>query len=129
VEIPQEYIVESKFHDPRGSGRATRKLLALPDPPSCILYPDDISFLGGMSELERQGLKIPTDISVAGYDGISLSQLLRPSLTTMHQDSAELGAAAARRLIRAIEDPQTDFPDQTLIAGTLIPGQTVRSLL
>ena len=129
VDVPQEYLVESMYHDPKGSALATRKLLALPNPPTCILYPDDISFLGGMTELERQGLKIPADISATGYDGIALSQLLRPRLTTLRQDSGELGAAAARRLIKAIEDPQTDFPDQTLIPGMLVPGQTVRSLL
>ncbi|MCR5808232.1 MAG: hypothetical protein K6G56_01570 [Clostridiales bacterium] len=47
-----------------GVSRATRALLALPERPTCIFYPDDLSFLGGMSELEKHGLSIPKDMSV-----------------------------------------------------------------
>ncbi len=101
----------------------------LADPPTCILYPDDISYIGGMNELERLGLKVPADISAAGYDGVSLSQMLRPRLTTLRQDSLAMGAAAANRLVRSIEDPRTDFPDLTLIKGELIQGQSVGSLI
>ena len=65
LDIPEEYIKEGIYHDPRSSALMTRELLALKNRPSCILYPDDFSFIGGMNEIERQGLSIPDDISVS----------------------------------------------------------------
>jgi LacI family transcriptional regulator len=129
LSVPPEYLKQGRFHDPDTSRRMTRELMELPEPPTCILFPDDISAIGGINEFEKMGLKVPANISMAAYDGIALSQMLRPRLTTLRQDSQALGAAAASRLVKSIEDPRTDFPDQTLIRGELIKGQSVRSLI
>ena len=128
LEIPPEYVRPAVFHDPRSSGLQTRALLALPKRPTCILYPDDLSFLGGMSELERHGLSIPGDISVAGYDGIPLSQILRPRLSTYRQAGEEMGREAARLLIEQIEQPDVWLPQQITVAGELLPGDTVANI-
>ncbi len=128
IKPPPEYVKSALFHDPKSSGLATRELLALPEPPTCILYPDDFSFIGGMNEVERHGLKIPADISVAGYDGILLSQVLRPRLTTTMQDTLAIGQAAAQKLVQAIEAPKTAFPEQIVIPGKLLEGETVARL-
>ena len=128
LEIPPEYIRPAIFHDPRSSGLQTRALLALPERPTCILYPDDLSFLGGASELERQGLTIPGDMSVAGYDGIPLSQILRPRLTTYRQAAEEMGGTAARLLIEQIEQPDVWLPQQITLEGELLPGDTVANI-
>ena len=128
LEVPDDYVRTARYHDPRQSGLATRDLLALKEPPTCILYPDDVSLLGGMTEIERSGLSIPGDISIAGYDGIPLSQLLRPILTTLRQDSQQLGAQAARLLIEAIEQPKTYLPQLVMIPGSVQEGGTVRRI-
>src|SRR5690554_845243 len=82
INISDEYVKLAQYHIPKYSGLATRELLALENRPTCIIYPDDYSFMGGMTEIEKHGLKIPDDISVVGYDGIYLSKILRPILTT-----------------------------------------------
>ncbi|MDL2300514.1 LacI family transcriptional regulator [Clostridiaceae bacterium OttesenSCG-928-D20] len=128
LKIPDEYILPSLYHDTKGSRLATKKLLALPDPPTCILYPDDFSYIGGMNEIEHAGKSIPNDISVAGYDGIYLSQALRPRLTTIKQDTAAIGRAAANQLIAAIQEPKTSFPEQIMIPGQILPGDTIKAL-
>jgi len=128
LDVPDDYVRTARYHDPRQSGLATRDLLALKAPPTCILYPDDVSLLGGMTEIERSGLSIPGDISVAGYDGIPLSQLLRPIFTTLRQDSQQLGAQAARLLIEAIEQPKTYLPQLVMIPGSVQEGGTVRRI-
>ena len=128
VEIPPEYIRPAVFHDPRSSGLQTRALLALPERPTCIFYPDDLSFLGGMSELERNGLSVPGDMSVAGYDGIPLSQILRPRLATYRQAAEEMGREAARLLIEQIEQPDVWLPQQITVEGELLPGDTVANI-
>ena len=116
------------YHDPRSSGLATRELLALEDRPTCILYPDDFSFIGGMNEIEKQGLSIPEDISVVGYDGILLSQVLRPKLTTFRQDAEEIGKQAALALIDKIENPKQFITNHVVVKGKLIPGDTVKRI-
>ena len=128
IRVPDEYVRAARFHDPDTSARVTHELLALEHPPTCIIYPDDICVLGGRSEMESQGLSIPEDISVAGYDGALLSEALRPPLTTVRQDTDTLGRRAAAILIEAIENKKTYLPQQELIPGQLIPGGTVKKL-
>ena len=128
INVPDEHVKAAIYHDPKSSGLATRELLSLQNRPTCILYPDDFSFLGGMSELERQGLKIPDDISVVGYDGILLSQALRPRLTTFRQDSEGIGRRAAAKLVEEIENPKMFVPTQVLVSGSLLIGNTVKQI-
>ncbi|MEA5047398.1 MAG: LacI family DNA-binding transcriptional regulator [Eubacteriales bacterium] len=128
VRVPSSYVQSALYHDPKSSGLATRELLALPDRPTCILYPDDFSFVGGMNELERQGVSIPEDMSVAGYDGILLSQVLRPRLTTYRQNAEVMGREAAAKLVEAIEQPKTCLPQQIMVSGQLLEGDTVKNI-
>lgn len=128
IKIPDEYIKRARYHDPKSSALATRELLDLPDPPTCIMYPDDFSFIGGMNEIEQHGLSIPEDISVAGYDGIYLSQVLRPKLTTYRQDTEALGREAAHQIIGQITDKKTFVPKQIWIKGDLLTGDSIRKI-
>ena len=125
IEVPEEYVMEGRFHEPKDSGLATRTLLALRERPTCILYPDDVSTLGGMTEITSQGLRIPEDVSCFGYDGIRLAGILRPMLTTFRQDAKAIGAAAVDSLISAIEEPKCFVPQTITINGEIMEGQTV----
>lgn len=126
LQIPEEYIIECVYHDSDRCAQATRQLLELPDPPTCILFPDDFSYIGGMNVIQEKGLRIPEDISAVGYDGIHLAKVLR--LTTYSQNAAELGRTAAERLISLIEHPKTTILDRTLIQGGLMEGNSVKDL-
>ncbi len=125
LEVPREYVVPAIYHDSSASAAATRQLLSLKNRPTCILYPDDISYIGGMNEIEKQGLSIPGDICAAGYDGIHISQLLRPRLTTLRQDAELMGTTAAEELARAVEEGKLYIPGRIMIPGSLLPGDTV----
>ena len=126
--IPEGYVIETKYHDPPSAGEATKELMALKEPPTCILYPDDISYLGGRKALDEMGLSIPGDVSAVGYDGIFLSQLLDPRLTTLHQDADLMGVRAAEELARAVTEGRAYIPGRVVIPGELLEGQTVKRL-
>jgi LacI family transcriptional regulator len=128
IPIPTEYVRPALYHIPKNSGLQTRELLSLQDPPTCIIYPDDYSLMGGLSEIEKHGLKVPDDISVVGYDGIYLSRILRPVLTTYVQDSVEIGRAAAIKVVDQIEKPKTFVPEIIMINGKLQEGKTVKDI-
>lgn len=128
IEVPEEYIIPARFHEPKDSGLATRKLLGCKVRPTCILYPDDISYLGGLTELESQGLRVPEDISCFGYDGIHISTILRPQLSTYRQNAEAIGRIAAEQLISAIEEPKFYVPQVITVPGEVLPGATVKNL-
>ncbi len=128
IALTPEYVRAAMYHDPGSSTEATRALLSLSNPPTCIMYPDDFSFVGGRNVIAEMGLRMPEDISVAGFDGIYLSQVLQPALTTMQQDTVMIGSEAAKRLIACIEEPQTTVVEQVMVAGRLLPGKSVRKL-
>lgn len=128
ITVPEDYVKASYYHDPKTSAKLTRQLLEGADPPTCIIFPDDFSFIGGMNVIEEKGLRIPEDISVAGFDGILLSQVLKPKLTTVKQDSEYIGREAARKLIEWIENPKTSLATQVLIQGKLLEGNTVKKI-
>ena len=126
LEIPEEYIRECVYHDPDRCAQATRELLELPDPPTCIIFPDDFSYIGGMNVLNEKGLRIPEDISAVGYDGIHLARVL--NLTTYSQNTEQLGKVAADRLISLIERPKTTLIDRIMVPGNLLEGTSVKDI-
>lgn len=128
VEVPDEYMPVIPYRDAESAAMATSALLDLPDPPTCILYPDDFSALGGINEIHERGLRIPDDISIAGYDGLTFARILEPRLTTLCQDTEALGRIAAQKLIDLIENPKTTIIDKFTVNGTLFPGASVRDL-
>ena len=97
-------------------------MIALNNRPTCIIFPDDYSYLGSMKVLQEAGLRVPEDISAMGYDGIRLARVI--GLTTYRQDTETLGRAACRRLIEKIENPEA-MTEQTVVMGHLVPGETV----
>ncbi|HPF88612.1 MAG TPA: LacI family DNA-binding transcriptional regulator [Candidatus Limiplasma sp.] len=128
VTVPDEYVLECEYNEPASVYRATRRLLSLPDRPTCILISDDYAALGAYDAIQGAGLHVPDDISVAGYDGIPMMQMMKPRLTTIHQDTTRLGVEAARRLVELIENPKTAIPEIAVIPCTLIRGETIATI-
>jgi DNA-binding LacI/PurR family transcriptional regulator len=126
IPIRNEYILEGVYHAPDVSAELTEKLLSLKDRPTCIIYPDDFSCIGGINVIESRGLSIPDDISVAGYDGQRIAHVLEPKITTYKQNTGELGRIAAKRLIELIENPNSALIEQIVVKGELIRGRSVR---
>ena len=128
IKVNEDYIREAAYLETKGAAEQTEILLDMDDPPTCILYPDDTSLIGGKNVIMERGMHIPEDVSIAGYDGTRISQLSHPRITTIRQDTEEIGREAARRLIDAIEKPRTTLIERVVIEGTLITGQSVGEL-
>ena len=125
LEIPDEYVRASSYRDLEMAAKATGELLDLPNPPTCIMYPDDYAAVGGMNEIRERGLRIPEDISITGYDGIDLVRMMEPKLTTLCQDTRKIGRMAAEKLISLIEHPKTTLVDKFSVDGVLFKGGSV----
>ena len=128
LKIPDQYIIESRYHDAEKTGEAFRKLWSLPVRPTAVMFPDDYSFIVCRSMLEQMNISVPRDVSCVGYDGIPLSQQIRPRLTTLAQDAEEIGRASARKLVDTIENPKSVYVEEIKVSGKLIRGGTVRKV-
>lgn len=120
-----EYLVESVYDSPAAGMEAVKKLMSLPVPPTCILMPDDHCALGALNAASELGLRIPEDLSIAGYDGSRITQLTHPRITSVLQDSERMGRQAALFLIDRIENPRTAGSETAFIPTTLLPGESI----
>lgn len=96
-------------------------LLGLIDPPSAIFATSDISAIGVLSAAEIHGLSIPDDLSVVGYDGIRVSEWLRPKLTTVEQPIDALAQAALMSIMRQLRHGKNDQRRDTKLNEVVLP--------
>ena len=119
------YVVESDYDEPDAAYQAVMALMALPQPPTCILLPDDRCCLGALEAAKALGLRVPEDLSIGGFDGHAMMQLIHPRLTTIEQDARQIGARAAELLIERIENPQTAESKTVEVPARLLPGESI----
>jgi len=98
-------VQEGDFLQPQAYTCA-RKLLALPQPPTAIFASNDLSAFGVMEAVRDCGLRIPADISIAGFDDIPQASQIHPPLTTVRQPLQEMGRRATLLLLEQIEQPE-----------------------
>lgn len=103
-----------------------RTLLGGRDSPTALFCSNDLLALGVIRDLRALGRDVPSDISLAGFDGIAFGTLVTPSLTTVVQPSAEMGARALRLLVARLEGRRNldsiEMPHQLRI------GESTRAL-
>ena len=126
--VPPEYLCEGRYDDIPLTRERVMELLRLPERPTCILLPDDMSYLGAQDAAREMLLRVPEDISFAGYDGIPMTQALTPKLTSIRQNSEMMGQEAARRLIDLVENPSTASRKPVVFSIDLMEGGTIADL-
>lgn len=110
-----------------GGHRAMRAVLDAPRRPTAVFAVNDLMAFGAIQAIREWGLSVPGDISVVGFDDIPAANLSTPRLTTVAQPSYEVGRAAARMLLRRIDDPSP--PQQSLSMDcALVERETVRRI-
>ena len=86
-----------------GGATATAALLDLAEPPTAIVYANDVMAIAGMAVAASRGVSVPDQLSVTGFDDTELARHLSPALTTVRSDALGWGAAAAKLLLDVIE--------------------------
>lgn len=128
ITVPDSYFAEALYHDIVTSQEATNVLISQKDPPTCIFYPDDYSALGGIRELNSRNLIPGKNISIVGYDGIMLTSMMLPPLTSYEQDGEKIGQIMGQTLIENIDNGSSFKNRQVLVSGRLLKGGTVLDL-
>ena len=107
--IDDSWWVESDY-TAVGGRRETERLLDAPEPPTAIIYSNDMMAIAGMSVVFGRGLRVPEDVSIVGWDDFAVSQYLHPALSTVNQHPYEDGEQAATLLLQAIGGKAFDAP-------------------
>ena len=113
-------MIEGVFTDSILSYEITKNIMKKDNKPDAIMYPDDTAAIGGMKYLIEHGFSIPRDVAICGYDGVDISQLVTPKLTTIKQDIHKLGNLVTNLLIDKIEGKKTKnehWVDVELLVG------------
>jgi LacI family transcriptional regulator len=108
-----------------GGGAAMGRLLA-GTAPTAVFVASDTMALGALSELQRRGIAVPGDISVAGFDDIPGLEFVHPRLTTVHVPMAELGAAGVERLMRHLDGHDKNADAQLHAVELVVRESTAR---
>lgn len=85
-----------------GGREALTRLLAEKAPPRAVFFSNDALAVGGLMECHRRGLRVPTDIAIAGFADLDIAAESAPTLTTVHVGSRRIGEQAARLLMRRL---------------------------
>ena len=104
--------------------RAAGELLDLPQRPTALIGFNDKAAVGALAAAAQRGLRVPDDLSVAGFDDIDLAQATRPMLTTVRQPLQEMGRIAVSLLIRLLERHRLDALHIELATELVVRGST-----
>ena len=87
--------------------------------PDAFVCSGDVSAAQFKQTLEKAGLSVPKDILLTGFADMPIASLMTPPLTTVHQSREKLGAAAFRRMVERIANPDLP-PNEILLPAPLV---------
>lgn len=123
ITVDPHYIARGNFTYEAGAS-ALEQLLALPKPPTAVFCHSDIMALGALSWAKRQGLKVPEDLSIIGFDNISLAEFCDPPLTTVSQPRFDIGREAMLLLLNQLNGQFVDSGSRLLDCELIVRGST-----
>jgi DNA-binding LacI/PurR family transcriptional regulator len=101
-----------------GGIAAMESLLALLETPTAVVCYNDMTAIGALHVIQQHDLHVPDDISLVGFDDVSLASYLYPPLTTVRQPKIEMGRAAVEILIQLVQGSPVTAP--IICAGELV---------
>lgn len=114
---PDERLVVQTSFDRAGGAAGVDRLLADGRPFSAICCANDLQALGALERLAQLGIAVPHDVSIAGFDDISVAALTAPALSTVHLPLRELGGHGYEHAVRQLAGE--------VVAAELLPTEVV----
>jgi DNA-binding LacI/PurR family transcriptional regulator len=103
---------------PEGGMRAIAQLLALPEAPTAVFCYNDMTALGALRQIRTNGLRVPQDISLIGFDDLYIAQYTDPPLTTVRQPMRQMGRMAMETLLHLLEGSES-------VHSVKVPGELI----
>jgi LacI family transcriptional regulator len=128
--MPPRWIMEQPFTFDGGRS-AVQRLCSSPDHPTALICGTDVQAIGAVFECQAQGIAVPSQLSITGFDDIEFARFTIPPLTTVKVPIEEIGVRAAEKIVSLIDHqllPQeSPFVGICVQRGTLgtVPHPTV----
>ena len=123
--VDPELVVEATFSEDAGR-EAVAALLARRARFTAVFAGNDLMAIGALRGLDDAGLRVPRDVSVVGFDDIHLASYVRPGLTTVRQETYELGRLAVETLLELSTGDAVDPLERVLPTTLVRRGTTAR---
>lgn len=112
LEFKQENVIVSDYEEETQNGiyefengkKLAEKFLKLSERPTAVFAVNDMTAIGVIQELINNGVRVPEDVSMVGFDNIEVSSMINPPLTTVNQPSFETGRIACKLLMDRMND-------------------------
>ncbi len=117
---PLAGYVQHAANDPPGAGNALGLMLDLPEPPTAVVASTDVLAMGLLHEAHRRGILVPDELSIAGFDDISLAAYTVPALTTVRMPIRDMVAAAVGMVIGDGQSTARDRRQAPLVQPSLV---------
>jgi len=122
--LPAARVIEKPFTLAAGR-EGLREVTAGPTLPTAVICGNDVLAIGAIAECNAQGVAVPRQISITGFDDMEIASLITPGLTTVHFPTAELGFYAANHLLRRLAGESValrrELPVELVVRGTTAP--------
>lgn len=106
--------------------KAGEYFYSLKNPPTAIVSCNDLMAVGAMQYFSAQGVTIPDDVAITGFDDIYVSELVTPSLTTYRQPIAEIAKETIHLFLQNVENLQSNKKQIILDGELVIRNSTVK---
>ncbi len=123
IAIEESYLFYGDFSYEAGA-KGLSALMSLPQPPTAIFCHSDVMAIGALSQAKKLGLNVPLDLSIIGFDNITLTQYSDPPLTTVAQPCYQIGQQAMLLLLKQLQGQAAQIGSLLLESELLIRGST-----
>ncbi len=125
IAFDPELVKTGDFHY-ESALTAASELLRLPDRPTAIFAASDVQAMGVYEAARQNGLRLPEDLSVVGFDDVPMAQWVSPPLTTLRQPLAEMATLATRTLLAG---DSMGLQNRVELATTLVVRSSTQPLV
>lgn len=115
---PGWLIIETD--DCSGGYCSMQKLLDQPRRPTAVIAADDLLAMGALAAALEAGVRVPEEISIAGFDGIAIARYVTPALTTVRQPVDAMGRIALAQLLNLINGGPMPVENLILVRPELV---------
>ena len=125
---PDERYIRYGDYTMDGGYQAVQELIGLEDPPTALFITNFEMMLGGMLALQHNGIEIPRDLSVIGFDKLELFGGIFPDLTLVRQPQTSIGQECANLMLETLSSKGTAVPRVITLSTELTEGTSTRAL-
>ena len=127
LDLHDEYLISTELSI-SGGYEGTKHLLGLKEPPTALFCANYEITLGTMIALNESGVKIPSDLSVIGFDNLMLSQIVKPKLTIVVQPMREIAENAAKLMLDRLKPKSISGNRIVELNASMVKGDSVLKL-